>query len=74
MTYEEATSLSRGEFIYLPGDMTSTGTTQKWRVNGAYKTWKTKPGVFMLPIKHGLRNFGHLTNENYQNFQLKETL
>jgi len=43
-----------------------------WRANGKLKTWKTRPEDFKLPIKHGLRDFGYITEENIHLFSLKE--
>lgn len=34
------------------------------RPNGAVKTWKTRPGEFRLPIKHGLRDCAYITQSN----------
>jgi hypothetical protein len=34
------------------------------RVNGKIKLWKTRPNEFSLPIKHGLRDCGYLTQDN----------
>jgi len=72
MTLEEAKSLYIGQTIYFPQNKNSDGTPQRWRVNGMYKTWKTKPGVFKLPIKNGLRNCDYLTNKNYTDFTLTQ--
>ena len=36
----------------------------KWRANGQCKTWKHDVNRFQLPIKHGLYNYGYITNEN----------
>jgi hypothetical protein len=34
----------------------------RWRRNGKTKTWKTRPGEFQIPIKHGLRSYDYITN------------
>jgi len=34
----------------------------EWRRNGRTQTWKTRPGEFSIPIKHGLHDYGYLTN------------
>lgn len=39
-------------------------TPVRCRVNGQCKTWKTKPGEFRLPVKHGLRQCFYITNSN----------
>jgi hypothetical protein len=43
-----------------------------WRVNGKCKTWKTMPDRFSLPIKHGLYNYGYMTERNAQEFHFPE--
>lgn len=43
-----------------------------WRVNGKCKTWKTRPDDFSLPIKHGLRDYGYITQDNCHLFILQE--
>lgn len=34
------------------------------RVNGACKTWKTRPTHFQLPVKYGLYEHGYITHDN----------
>ena len=46
------------------------GTPRRWRRNGQTKTWKTRPGEFKVPVKHGLRDYGYITNENAQDFNV----
>lgn len=50
------------------------GVTRKvetWRVNGACKTWKTRPNDFQVPIKFGFRGpYGYLTQDNMVDFHL----
>lgn len=41
----------------------------KWRANGQCKTWKRSPERFKLPIKHGLYNYGYITEENAHLFE-----
>lgn len=36
------------------------------RVTGKVKTWKTQPDDFCIPVKHGLRDSGYITQENGQ--------
>lgn len=38
------------------------GKSERWRRNGATKTWKTRPGEFRIPIKHGLYTYGEITD------------
>jgi hypothetical protein len=43
-----------------------------WRRSGKTKTWKTRPSEFTIPIKHGLRDSGYLTQSNEHAFHLPE--
>jgi hypothetical protein len=37
---------------------------ERWRRNGATKTWKTRPGEFRVPVKHGMYSYGYLTHHD----------
>ena len=39
-------------------------TPIRCRVNGACKTWVTRPEDFRLPVKHGLRDCFYITPSN----------
>jgi len=41
------------------------------KVNGQLKTWKTRPGEYRLPVKHGMRGYGEVTPENISQFHLE---
>jgi hypothetical protein len=41
---------------------------ERWRANGACKTWKTRDEEFRLPIKYGLRGYSYLTDWNAEEF------
>jgi hypothetical protein len=43
-----------------------------WRSNGRCKTWKRSPEKFKLPIKHGLWDYGYITEQNAQYFHREE--
>lgn len=40
------------------------GSPTRARPSGKMKTWKTRPGDFRQPVKHGLKNSFYLTPEN----------
>lgn len=42
----------------------SRGKAVKCRVNGACKTWKTRPAEFQLPVKYGLKQCFYITQSN----------
>lgn len=33
----------------------------RWRRNGKTTTWKTRPNDFVIPVKHGLYEYGRIT-------------
>lgn len=41
-----------------------------WRANGKCKTWKRNVEAFALPIKHGLYEYGYITEENCHLFEV----
>jgi hypothetical protein len=44
--------------------------TYRWRQNGALKTWKRDTSRFSLPIKRGLKEYEHITEDNAHLFHL----
>lgn len=46
------------------------GTRQRARANGAMKTWKRSPESFRLPIKRGLREYGAITENNMNEWEM----
>lgn len=36
-------------------------TNKRWRRNGATKRWKTRPSMFVVPVKHGLYAYDRIT-------------
>lgn len=66
MTFEQIKELRlREPLIYTPDG-------SRWFVNGKAQTWKTRPDEIKLPIKHGLWQYGYLTEQNMHDFY-KET-
>lgn len=43
-------------------------TPARYRRNGANKTWKTRPDEFKIPVKRGMREYGYIDQDNYQDF------
>lgn len=41
------------------------GSRLRARRNGATKIWKTRPGEFRIPIKHGLYDYGYITDADH---------
>ncbi len=46
----------------------ATTRQERWRRNGATKTWKTRAWAFSVPIKHGLRDYSYLTEISAREF------
>jgi len=61
ITLEQAKSLRPGTILYHVSNRNADGTPQRWKVNGAPKTWKTRPDEVRVPVKHGLYNYGYIT-------------
>jgi len=40
------------------------GTALRARVNGAVKTWVTRPDEFRIPFKHGFKTYGYINQDN----------
>lgn len=38
--------------------------SEVWRRNGSTKYWKTRPDEFRIPVKHGLRDYGYIDQDN----------
>jgi hypothetical protein len=68
----EALKLRHGQIVYTPGYYNADGTTQRWRVKGAVKTWVKSPGRFKVPIKHGMREYWYIDETNMHGFTLIE--
>lgn len=48
----------------------SDGTPLRARKNGKIQLWKTRPGEFRLPCKHGLKTCFDITHENAHNWRV----
>lgn len=72
ITLAQAKKLKNHQIVYTPGFYNADGTTQKWRVSGMPKTWKTQPNRVQVPIKRGLREHMHITEDNLYGFSLKD--
>ena len=72
ITKLQAQRAGHGATIYSIDDRNADGTAARWRINGACKTWKTRPLDFKLPVKHGLYAYGYITHDNAHRFTLEE--
>lgn len=46
---------------------------ERWRRNGATKTWVTRPDDFKVPVKFGLYQYGYITPANATHFHTEES-
>lgn len=70
MTKEQAMSLSRGTRLVHVSAKQASGSPMQCRVNGMCKTWKTRPNQFSLPVKQNLNDFGYITEQNAEYWEV----
>ena len=68
LTLERAKNLARGTVLHHKNLENADGTPQRWRVNGAPKTWKTRPNEVRVPVKRGLYSFDYVTADIVSDF------
>lgn len=56
ITKEMAIELRPGTELWHSTSKNADGSPLRARVNGACKTWKTRPLAWKLPMKHGMRD------------------
>lgn len=64
ITLEQAKSLYKGQVLHHVHNRNADGTPQRWRVNGAVKTWKRDPNRIRVPLKYGLYGYDYLTQDD----------
>ena len=47
------------------------GSALRCRINGKIKTWKTRPGEFQVPVKHGLRDCFYINQNTISDWYLE---
>ena len=70
ITLEQAKRLTVGTILYHTTNKNADRTPQRWRVNGKVKIWKRNPECVNVPLKHGLYNFGRMTEYTLNCFSL----
>lgn len=60
MTLEEALGAFRLGHVSV---LDHSGKVRRVKVNGAVKTWKTRPGDCEIPFKYGMYEFGRIVYE-----------
>ena len=61
ITLEQAKQLKHGQILHHTENKNADGTPQRWRVNGAVKLWKRSPERVKVPVKHGIKTCGYIT-------------
>lgn len=72
ITKQQALQLSYRTEIYHGVLRNADHSPLRARVNGKCKTWARQPARFQLPIKHGLRDCGYLSETNCDEWYLDE--
>jgi hypothetical protein len=70
LTKEDALKLTYGNLVSMNNEKNYDGTCCRWRVTGKIKTWKTRPEEFKVPLKHGMYDYGYLTEKNFFYFHV----
>jgi len=73
ITIEQAKKINNRDVFAMNNEKNSDGTCVRWRVNGKVKTWKTRPNEFKIPVKHGMYDYGYITEKNINMFHLNGT-
>jgi hypothetical protein len=70
VTRDEALTADRFHYAGMFGDAPkcAVGKPERWRRNGATKTWKTRPDDFRVPVKFGLREYSYIDHDNADDF------
>jgi len=67
LTFERAKQLQYGDVLYHTSYKNSDGTPRRWKVNGAVQLWVKDPSRIRVPLKHGLRGYGAITETDFVN-------
>lgn len=70
---QQAMDAKHGDVFYHRTLRNSDRSPLRARVSGKCKTLKRQPEIFKLPIKHGLRDHGYITNDNAMDWCITET-
>lgn len=72
LTLDKAKTLQYGDIIYEKGKYNSNGSNRRWRVTGKVKVWKRDSTRVRVPIKHGLYDYGAITEGNIDSALIEE--
>ncbi len=72
MTRNDAMTARHAQVFYHVKARNADGSAARCRVNGACKTWKTRPTEFRLPVKYGLKACFYITERNAADWLLND--
>ncbi len=70
VTLAQVKELHHGQVLYHKDLRNADKTSLRARVSGQLKLWKTRPGEFKLPMKHGMYTSFYLTEANAHEWTL----
>lgn len=71
ITLEQAKQLKTGQIIYHTTNRNSDKTAQRWKVTSV-KTWKRDSSKVCVGLKHGLKSFDTLTENDLNLVSLED--
>ena len=72
ITLEEAKQLKSGTILYEINKKNADGSARRWKVFGKVQTWTRDEKRISIPLKRGLYEHSHLTENNLWAFSLKQ--
>jgi hypothetical protein len=72
MTQQELRNVKFGDILYCNRFNNADGSPARYKVNGKVRTWKRSPDRIEVPVKRGLYEYGTLTLEHAEWFELTE--
>ena len=70
-TINRQNAMTANHFEMVDG-FNADGSHVRCRRNGKTKTWKRSPDRFQIPVKHGLYDYGYITEDNANAFYIAE--
>ncbi len=71
ITLEQAKQLKYGQIVYHATNLNADKTAQRWKVTSV-KTWKRDPSRVLVNLKHGLRSFDFINEDQLHLVKLTE--
>lgn len=69
ITYQQALTATMFHHVRLRN---ADGTPLRARRNGRTQVWKTRPGDFRIPCKHGMYDYVQVTNSNAHEWEVAQ--